>query len=113
VARIKYKEVFGIKVKRGRPSLGNRPGKKELQQLYVEESRSIREVANILGCSKDMVNQCLKENGIERRVGIKRSNLRAYNLDFLKKNIQKKGFRATAEALGINERTLRDYIKVN
>jgi len=111
MARIKYREAIGLEVKQGRPPLGNRPAKKELQRLYVKESKSIRETAEILGCSKDMVYQCLRDYGIERRVGIKRSKLRAYDLEFLKKKIQKKGFRGTAEAIGINERTLRDYMK--
>jgi len=54
MVRIKYKEAAGLEVKRGKPAIGKKPAKKELKILYVKESKSIREVAKILGCSKDM-----------------------------------------------------------
>jgi len=69
MARIKYKEVAGLKVKRGKPASGKKPGKAELKRLYIKESKSIRKVADVLGCSKDMVYRALKECGIERRSG--------------------------------------------
>ena len=83
MARIKYKEAIGIKVGRGRPSVGKRPDKKKLKRLYIEESKSIREVAEVLGSSKDMVYRCLKEYGIELRPGFNRSKLRKYKLSVL------------------------------
>lgn len=55
--RLEYRKTAGIeaeKRKPGRPA-GDRPKKSELQRLYVKEERSIREVAEILGCSKDKV----------------------------------------------------------
>ena len=56
MARIKYKEAVGLEAKKGKPAIGKRPEKAELKKLYVTESKSIREIAEILGCSKDMVH---------------------------------------------------------
>jgi len=41
MARIKYKEAAGQKVKRGKPAIGKKPGKAELKKLYVKKSKSI------------------------------------------------------------------------
>ena len=71
--RIKYKEASGIEVRIGKPSIGKKPGKDELEGLYIKEAKSIREVAEIIGCSKDMVYWTLKELRIERRPDNKRS----------------------------------------
>lgn len=48
---------------------GMKPSISELKKLYLKESRSIREVAKILGCSKDMVYRSLRENEINLREG--------------------------------------------
>lgn len=111
--RIRYKEAAGIEAKRGKPASGKKPEKKELQRLYVKESRSVREVAEILGCSKDMVYRALQEHGIERRDRIRRSQLRAFKLDFLRNQIKNKGFKHVAAELGVGITTLRDYINAN
>lgn len=111
MARIKYKEAIGIKVGRGRPSGGKRPDKKKLKRLYIEESKSIREVAEVLGSSKDMVYRSLKEYGIELRPGFNRSKLRKYKLSHLEKGVREKGVRGYAKELGVHENTLRYYFK--
>ena len=49
MARIKYKEAAGLEVKRGKFPIGKKPSKAELKRLYLKESRSVREVAEILG----------------------------------------------------------------
>ncbi len=55
MARIRYKEAVGLKAKRGKLAKGRNPTKVELEKFYIEESKSIREIAELLGCSKDMV----------------------------------------------------------
>lgn len=55
MARIRYKEAIGIKVRKSKPSIEKRPDKKKLKRLYIEESKFIRKIAITLGCSKDMV----------------------------------------------------------
>jgi hypothetical protein len=50
VARTKDTEEVGIKVKRGKPPIGEKPSPRELRKLYVRESRSIREIAGMVGC---------------------------------------------------------------
>jgi len=45
MGRIKYLEAIGREVKRGRPPAGTAPSKEDLVRLYVEESRSVRDVA--------------------------------------------------------------------
>jgi hypothetical protein len=52
MSRIRYKEVVGLEVKRGKPAIGNKPEEKELQKLYVKELKSIREAAKILDAKR-------------------------------------------------------------
>ena len=112
MGRIKYKEAAGLKVKRGKPTEGIKPNKSDLKKLYIKESRSIRDIAEILGCSKDMVFRALKEYGIQRRKQVeKRSRLNDYNLSFLKKEIRLKGFNQVARELGVHNTTLRRHIE--
>jgi len=112
MARIKYKEVAKLEVKRGKPAIGKKPGKAELRRLYIKESRSIREVAEIIGCSKDMVYRALKECGIERRKqSEKRSQLMNYDLSHLKREIRKKGYSQVARELVVHKSTLTRYMK--
>ena len=107
MSRIKYKEVAGLEVKRGKLSIGKKPNKAELKRLYLKESRSVREVADILSCSKDMVYRALKEYGIERRERLFKSKLNKYSLEFLEKEVKKKGFKQTAINLEVDVHTLR------
>ena len=100
-----------MKVGKGRPAVGKRPDKKELKSLYVKESKSIREVAQMLGCSKDMVYRTLQEYGIERRPNACRSKLRKYKLSQLERRVREKGMRDYAKELGVHENTLRYYLK--
>lgn len=109
---IKYKEAAGQEVRRGKPSIGEKPRKSELKKLYVKESRSVRNIAGILDCSKDMIYRTLKEYGIQRRKHVeKRSKLQEYNLTFLRKEIRLKGFNQVASELGVHHTTLRRYIE--
>lgn len=110
MARIKYQEAVGLEVKRGKPAKGKKPEKKELHRLYVKESKSIREVAEILRCSKDIVYRALKEYEIERRPDNKRSKLRNYDEAFLKMEVKQKGITQTAKELAVNISTLKKYI---
>ena len=111
MGRIKYKELAGIEVKRGRPTKANKPSESQLKKLYIKESRSIREIAEILGCSKDMVHRTLKEHKIERRSHIKRFKLEKYDTDFIKETVKKKGYRRGARELGVDKSTLYRYLK--
>jgi transcriptional regulator of acetoin/glycerol metabolism len=102
-----------LKVKKrglGRPA-GNRPRKGELQLLYVEKKKSIREIAGHLGCSKDRIFRALREYGIERRPHTWRSRLERYDLDFLKETVNKTGYRKGAKELGVDKSTLYRYLK--
>jgi DNA invertase Pin-like site-specific DNA recombinase len=113
MVRIKYKEAVGLKVKRRRPSINKKPSKAELRRIYVRESKSIREVAEILGCSKDVVYRSLKEYRIARRPNACRSKLRKFKRITLEKGIQEKGLRGFAAELGVHENTLRHYLNVS
>ena len=112
MARLKYKEVAGIEAKKGKPSMGKKPKKTELQKLYIKESRSIREAAEILGCTKDMVYRALQEYGIETRTNKRRSQLKALKLYKLEKAVRSKGIRGYARELGVDESTLRHHLKL-
>lgn len=109
--RIPYKKALGQKVKPGRPSTGKRPEKKELLKLYIKEKKSIREIAENMGCSKDMVYRSLRENEILRRPDNKRSKLTKYEKSFLRIEVKKKGITKTAKELEVDTRTLKKFIQ--
>jgi len=110
---ILYKKALGLETKRGKPAKGNKPGKDELKRLYIKESKSIREVADVLGCSKDMVYRALEKFNIEIRPKTRRSQLRIYKLDYLRSEIDNKGYKQVAAELGVGITTLRDYMRNN
>jgi len=112
MTRMKYKEAVGLDVKRGRPPLGKKPSKIEFEKLYVKEEMSIREIAKLIGFSKDMVYRSLKENKIERRPGFNRSKLRCIKLSDLEKEIKEKGLRRVAREYKVAHSTLSHHIKV-
>lgn len=111
MARIKYKEAFELEPGRGKPSIGMKPSEPELRKLYIKESKSIREVAEVLNCSKDMVYRALKEYEIERNPGFKRSKLREYKHKELRRKAKEIGASILAEELGVHVTTLRRYMK--
>jgi predicted transcriptional regulator len=100
------------KVKRGRPSIGKKPTGRKLTTLYKSEGRSVRDIAELLGCSKDMVFRCLKEYQINARTNARRSTLRNYDLSFLEEGINAKGLRGFARELRIDKSALFRHIRV-
>jgi uncharacterized protein YjcR len=112
VTRIKYKEASGLPAIRGRPTSGRKPQKEELLRLYIQESRSIRDIAQALGCKKDAAHYWMKKYGIETRTMAKRSKLLKYSLSELKEGIKAKGGRGYARELGVDESTLRHHLQV-
>jgi len=69
-----------------KPAKGPKPSKSDLKRLYIKESRSVRNIAELLECSKDMVYRALREYGIQRRTHTeKRSQLLDYDLRTLKR----------------------------
>lgn len=83
----------------------------ELMHLYANEGKSIRAIAEILGCSKDRIYRLLQEYKIKRRPRIRSSVLWKYELSVLKGEIKEKGIRGYARELGIDESTLRYHLK--
>jgi transcriptional regulator with PAS, ATPase and Fis domain len=111
MARIKYKEAVGIKVKKGKQTKGKKPGKRTLKKLYVQDSKSIREIADILDCSKDMIYRAMKEYGIERRSNARKPKLNNYDLKYINETVSEKGYRKGAQELGVDKSTLFRYLK--
>ena len=111
--RLKYKDAVGLEVKRGKPPIGNKPSRTVLRRLYVREARSIREVADLQGCTKDMVYRALGEYEIKRRERskTKESVLSSYPLSHLEDEIAKDGYREAAKKLGVGSSTLYFYVK--
>jgi DNA-binding MarR family transcriptional regulator len=111
VARPINTGAVGIARKRGKPPLGSKPNKTVLQRLYVRETKSIREIAELRGCTKDMVARALKEYGIEARTKVRRSELRKHGLQALRAAASRKGVRKTARELGVNPSTLSRFLR--
>jgi transposase-like protein len=111
VSRIKYKEAIGLQAKRGRPSIGRVPTREDLLRIYVREKKSIREVSDELGCSKDMVSRGLKAYGIKARTNIRRSGLRKYGMRALKSAAKERGIRKVARELCVNPSTLSRFLR--
>jgi hypothetical protein len=112
MARIRYHEAIGREVKRGRPPVGPAPSKADLVKLYVQEKRSVRDVAAVLGITKDAVHRGLKAYGIAPRLNVSRSKLRTIPLRDLEAGVEAKGLRGLARDLGIDHSTLRHHLKV-
>jgi transposase-like protein len=111
MGRIKYQEAIGLEVKRGRPPAGPPPSKADLVKLYIEEEKSVRDVAAALGCTKDMVHRRLKEFGIDARSCASRSKLRVIALDVLEAGVKADGVRGYALKLGVSMGTLYHHLK--
>ena len=95
-----------------KPVKGKKPSKTELIKLYTRQFLSIREVAEAVECSKDMVYRSLQEYGIQIRTNKRRSILKKYKLSELERGIRSKGIRGHARELGVDESTLRHHLKV-
>lgn len=111
--RMGYQKAAGIKAKKrdpGRPA-GDRPKKGELRRLYVKEGRSIREIAEILGCSKDKIYRTLEAYEINRRAKTRRSRLEQYSLEHIRDKIKKEGMGVAAGRLGVSRQFLRRYLR--
>lgn len=98
-------------VKQGRPKISKNPRKAELQRFYVEEDKSIRQIATHLGLHPDTIHYWLKKYGIKTRSMAKRSKLRKHKRSTLKRGIKEYGIRGYAKQLGVHENTLRNYLK--
>jgi len=83
----------------------------ELERLYTKKSMSIREVAEFLGYSKDMVYRSLKEYGIKTRSNKRRSRLKDIDLSTLENGIKRKETRGYTKELYLDESTLRHHMK--
>ena len=108
---MRKRTALKIKKRGSGRSVVDRPRKEELQRLYVEEKKSIREIAGLLGCSKDRIFRALKEYSIERRPHTWGPRLERYDLDFLKETVTKIGYRKGAKELGVDKSTLYRYLK--
>jgi len=94
------------------PAKGSKPGKATMRKLYIRQSKSIREIAEALGCTKDMVYRALQEYGIKTRTNKRRSQLKALKLSKLERGVGSKGIRGYARELGVDESTLRHHLKL-
>ena len=96
----------------GRQSIRRRPKKAELRMYYERQGKSVREIAEQLGCSKDMVFRCLKEYQIKARTNARRSSLRRYDLQYLEEGVKRQGLRGFARELRIDNSTLLHHIRI-
>jgi len=97
--------------KRGRPLNDRTPSRDVLVRLYVKEGRSVRDVAEAVGCPRTTILDALKRHDIPVRSRAKRSRLRDINPALIRADIATKGVSATAKALNVDRATLRHYIR--
>ena len=76
----------------------------------MKEAESIREVAESLGCTKDVVYRSIQKYGIEIRTNKRGLSLRNYKLSELDEGVKAKGIRGYARKLGVDESTLRHNV---
>ncbi len=89
-----------------------RPDKVDLVKLYVREQRSIRDIAEIMDCSKDLISRALDEYGIARRNKTnRRSQLMDYDRAFLEREIEQKGLSQVAREIGVHKSTLMRFMR--
>ena len=88
-----------------------RPGKRELEKLYLKQQLSLREIATRFNVHWSTVSRWLDDSKIKaRRIG-KRSRLEKFKLSTLENGVRKYGVRGFARKLEIHEETLRRYLK--
>ena len=99
------------KPRSGRPPSGLAPTRAVLFRLYSEEGKSVRDIAQALSLSKDMVARSLKAYGIEARTKLRRSRLRTYDREALEAAVKQRGVRGMALELGVNASTLSRFLR--
>jgi transposase-like protein len=111
---MKSSEVAGNKFnrRRGRPAFGKKPEKEVLIRLYESEGRSVRDIAEILSCSKDMIFRSLREYQIKARTNARRSSLRQHDLKYLEEGVKQKGLRGFASELRVDNSTLLHHRRI-
>ena len=111
--RLVYRKAAGIEAEKRGPGrlAGDGPKKDELHRLYVKEARSIREIAEILGISKDKAYRALEDYGISRRPRFRRSRLEQYSLRHIREKIEKDGMGKAADSLGVSRQFLRRHLR--
>ena len=85
-------------------------GKEILEALYLEKKSSIRDIAELLGWSKDKVFRLIEYYGIKRDRRIRRPKISNISLEYLKKEFKTKSKNQVAKELGISRATLYNYL---
>ena len=83
----------------------------DLKKLYVDEGRSVRDIAGILKCSKDAVHRRLQELGVERRGKARAPKLSQYSDAHIMAALKERGYRKAAVELGVGKSTLLRYVQ--
>jgi len=78
-------------IRRGKSTLDKKPSKSELERLYINESRWIREVAETLRCLKEIIYRTLQEYGVEARSNERLSQLIEVKLSVLESEVDANG----------------------
>jgi hypothetical protein len=105
-------ENSGVNTQRKARQITKNLHKDEIERLYQQDQRSIRDIAEMFGCSKDIVYRCLKEYGIKLRTNARRSSLRQYDLKYLEDGVKLKGLRGFARELRVDSSTLLHHLRI-
>jgi DNA-binding CsgD family transcriptional regulator len=95
-----------------RPKSPKAPDADTLRKLYLQQSKSMREVARDLGLHPDTVHYWLKKYKIETRSNVRKSQLLNVPLGELNKKVMRLGIRGFARELGLSEGAVRHHLKI-
>jgi hypothetical protein len=100
----------GLK-KLGRPFSGKAPNESDLYHLYAVKRLSIRKIAAVSNCSKDIIYRALYRYYIKTRPNIKSYKLKSVSASQIEQRIKLRGLRGAAIYFGVHHSTLARYLK--
>lgn len=81
--------------------------------LYLKEKKSIRDIAELVGMSKDKVHRLLKTYGVKREKRTRKGKLSGLTLVYLEREFKNKSKIQVAKDLGVSRQSLHErYLKL-
>lgn len=85
-------------------------GREILKALYLDRGYSVRDIAELLGWSKDRVFRLIESYDIKRDKRVRRPKVKDITLEYLERELKTKSKIQVAKELGISRATLYNYL---